>query len=224
MINFEQYNVLTFDCYGTLIDWETGILTALKPILAAHRVNETDDNILKLYAEFEPAQQQTYIKYRDVLAGVVKKFGEHFGFNPTPTEKDSLADSIQNWLPFPDTVEALKSLKKRYKLAVISNIDNDLFALSAKRLEVEFDWVITAEEVRSYKPSLNNFKLAFAKINLPLEQILHVAASVYHDIIPARSLGLATVWVNRTSHATLPESKPDLEVPDLQTLAAIISL
>ncbi|MEH2252743.1 HAD hydrolase-like protein [Nostoc sp.] len=112
---------------------------------------------------------------------------------------------------------------------LISNVDDDLFALSAKHLEVEFDQIITAEQAKSYKPSLNNFRLAIERINLPLEQILHVAASVYHDIVTAKSLGLSTVWVNRRAEqegvgATLPAvSQPDLEVPDLKTIAALSS-
>lgn len=159
-----------------------------------------------------------------MLKQVVQKFGDYFDFEPTRIEINSLADSIPNWLPFADTVEALKELKNKYKLAIISNIDNDLFAFTAKHLEVEFDAIITAEQAKSYKPSLNNFHVAFTQINLPLDQILHVAASIYNDIIPARSLLLATVWVNRkfiNDNANIGENKPDLEVPDLQSLTRL---
>ncbi|QFS47875.1 haloacid dehalogenase type II [Nostoc sphaeroides] len=230
MIEFNQYKALTFDCYGTLIDWENGILEVLKPLLLAHNTNLDDDQILELFAEFEAELEiGDYIKYREVLKRVVQKFGERFGFEPTTEEINSLADSIQHWLPFPDTIEALKSLKQKFKLVIISNVDDDLFAFSAEHLQVKFDQIITAEQAKSYKPSFNNFRLAIERIDLPLDQILHVAASVYHDIITAKSLGLSTVWVNRravkkgllTTGTAISQS--DLEVPDLKTLAALSS-
>ncbi|MDZ8095630.1 MULTISPECIES: haloacid dehalogenase type II [unclassified Nostoc] len=227
MIELNQYKALTFDCYGTLIDWENGILGVLKPFLLAHNTNLDDEQILDIFAEFEAELEiGEYIKYREVLQRVVQKFGERFGFEPTADELNSLADSIQHWLPFPDTVEALRTLKQKFKLVIISNVDDDIFAFSAKHLEVEFDEVITAEQAKSYKPAFNNFRLAIERIDLPLEQILHVAASVYHDIVTAKSLGLSTVWVNRRAEqgvsASLPAvTQPDLEVPDLKTLAAL---
>jgi 2-haloacid dehalogenase len=226
MINFNRYKALTFDCYGTLIDWENGILGALKPLLLAHNINLHDDQILELFAEFEAELEQgDYIKYREVLKRVVEKFAERFGFEPTAKELNSLSDSIQHWLPFPDTVEALKTLKQKFQLVIISNVDDDLFAFSAKHLAVACDQIITAEQAESYKPSLNNFRLAIERIDLPLEQILHVAASVYHDIVTAKSLGLSTVWVNRRAEQKGESalSQPDLEVPDLKTLAALSS-
>ncbi|MEH2067009.1 MAG: haloacid dehalogenase type II [Nostoc sp.] len=230
MINFNQYKALTFDCYGTLIDWENGILEALKPLLLAHNSDLNDNQILELFAEFEAELEQgEYIKYREVLRRVVQKFGERIGFEPTAEELNLLADSIAYWLPFPDTVKALRNLKQNFRLAILSNVDDDLFAFSAKRLEVKFEQIITAEQVKSYKPSLNNFRLAIERINLPIEEILHVAASVYHDIVAAKSLGVSTVWVNRRAGqqgvgATVSAvSQPDLEVPDLKTLAALIS-
>ncbi|MCC5645174.1 haloacid dehalogenase type II [Nostoc sp. CHAB 5824] len=230
MIDFDRYKALTFDCYGTLIDWENGILRVLKPLLLARNTNLDDEQILELFAEFEAELENgDYIKYREILKKVVQKFGERFGFEPTADELNSLADSIQHWLPFADTVEALRDLKQKFKLVIISNVDDDLFAFSAKHLEVEFDQIITAEQAKSYKPSLNNFRPAIERIDLPLEQILHVAASIYHDIITAKSLGLSTVWVNRRAEqkAVNPTgsaiSQPDLEVPDLKALAALIS-
>jgi 2-haloacid dehalogenase len=230
MTDFNQYKALTFDCYGTLIDWENGILGVLKPLLIAHNTNLDDDQIIELFAEFEAELENgDYIKYREVLKRVVQKFGERFSFAPTADELNSLADSIQHWLPFSDTVEALRVLKQNFKLVIISNVDDDLFAFSAKHLEIKFDQIITAEQAKSYKPSLNNFRLAIERIDLPLDQILHVAASVYHDIVTAKSLGLSTVWVNRRAvqKAVSPTksaiSQPDLEVPDLKTLAALSS-
>ncbi|BAY96458.1 haloacid dehalogenase, type II [Tolypothrix tenuis PCC 7101] len=226
MINFNQYKVLTFDCYGTLIDWESGILAAFKQFLTKHKQNLDDETILQLFAQFESEiQKGEYLTYKEVLRKVVERFGEQFGFAPNSEELYSLSNSIKNWLPFPDTVEALKSLKHHFKLAIISNVDDNLFADSTKHLKVDFDWIITAEQVKSYKPALNNFKAAIHRIGIPKEQILHVACSVYHDIIPAQSLGISTVWVNRRTGkdgagANLPVfAQADLEVPNLQTLA-----
>ncbi|KAB8331081.1 haloacid dehalogenase type II [Scytonema tolypothrichoides VB-61278] len=233
MINLNQYEVLTFDCYGTLIDWEKGVLEALQPVLASHQILLSEKDILEWFARFESSLEQgEYRNYKDVLRGVVQKFGEQFGFTPSSGELNTLADSVKDWQPFADTVEALKILKRRFKLAIISNVDDDLFALTAKHLQVEFDEVVTAQQVKSYKPCVQNFQVAIArlaKIGIPCEKILHVAGSIYHDIVPANSLGLSTVWVNRRlgqdgSGAALPaQGKPDLEVPDLKSLAAKIN-
>lgn len=229
MLRFNQYEVLSFDCYGTLIDWESGMLAALGPVLAGHNIPLNDREVLEQFAAFEPEQQQgEYIKYREVLRRVVQQFGDRLGFVPSPTELNSLADSLPHWPPFPDTVEALKTLKQHFKLAIISNIDDDLFAATAKQLQVEFDWIITAEQVKSYKPSPNNFRQAIARIGIAPDKILHIAASLYHDIAPANALGLPSVWVNRRagqagSGAALPtQAQPDLEVPDLRTLVNLI--
>lgn len=228
MLDFDRYKVLTFDCYGTLIDWESGMLAALKPLLTQHQIKLTDDQILELFAEFEAEQEDgQYLKYRQVLENVVQKFGDRFNFTPSTEEKQSLPESIQHWQPFPDTIAALKQLKQKYKLVILSNVDDDLFANTTKHLQIPFDDIITAEQVKSYKPALNNFKTMMQRVNLPSDQILHVGASIYHDVIPASSLGLSTVWVNRRSEqsgsgAALPrEGKPDLTVPDLQTLAGL---
>lgn len=231
MIKLDKYEVLTFDCYGTLIDWESGMLAALRPVLLVHNAKLNDEQILELFAEIETEQEEgEYTKYREILRRVVQKFGERLGFETNPTELDFLANSIKNWQPFPDTVETLKNLKNKFKLAVISNIDDDLFAGSATNLDIDFDWIITAEQAKSYKPSLHNFELAIEKIGLPSEKILHIAQSIYHDIIPANSLGLSTVWVNRRGSkegfgaTPSADGQPDLEVPDLRTLVSMSNL
>ncbi|MEG4283923.1 haloacid dehalogenase type II [Microcoleus sp. A006_D1] len=232
MLDFNQFEVVSFDCYGTLIDWENGILPVLKQLLSSHEIDLSDDGTLEMFAEFESElekDQSNYIKYRQILQEVVEKLGQRFNFEPTETELNSLADSVKNWQPFPDTVAALAALKQKYKLAVISNIDDDLFAGTAKHLQVEFDWVITAEQVRSYKPSTRNFEMAIDRMGIAPEKLLHVAQSLYHDIVPAASMGISTVWVNRRQGkagfgATLPASaQPDLEVPDLKTLVEAIA-
>jgi 2-haloacid dehalogenase len=231
MSNFQQFEVLSFDCYGTLINWESGILLAFQTILSNHNIHVSDREILELFAQQESMQESgDYLKYRDVLKNVVHDFGKTFNFTPTDSQANALAESIQNWEPFPDTVEALKALKKRYKLAIISNIDDELFAHTAQKLEVEFDWLITAEQVKSYKPSVQNFEMAIQRMGITPDKLLHVAQSIYHDIIPAKTLGITAVWVNRRKGqegfgATAPaSSNPDLEVSDLNSLVSLMGL
>lgn len=231
MINFQQFEVLSFDCYGTLIDWENGILTPIKTILSNHNISISDQQILELFAEIESRQEaRDYLKYREILKKVVHTFGEQLNFVPNDTELNALADSVRDWQPFSDTVEALKGLKTRYKLTILSNIDDDLFSETAKKLEVEFDWIITAEQVKSYKPSLQNFEWAIQRMGIAPDKLLHIAQSVYHDIVPAKTMGLTAVWVNRRQGkegfgATVAASgNPDLEVPDLKTLVSLMDL
>lgn len=226
MLDWKKFSVLTFDCYGTMIDWESGIFGALKPILRAHGANLADVALLELYAELElAAESGPYMTYREVLQEVVRGFGQRLGFKPTEEEARSLPDSIANWQPFPDTVEALRRLQGRYKLAVMSNIDDDLFAQTAPKLGVKFDHVITAQQARCYKPGMAMFQLARKRIGVLDSQWLHVGQSVYHDVIPAQSLGLATVWVRRPSPRAgagatkAATAKPDLQVETLAELA-----
>ncbi|MCA9519770.1 MAG: haloacid dehalogenase type II [Myxococcales bacterium] len=229
MIDPNRYRVLSFDCYGTLIDWESGILEALRPLLARKGVEPTDDELLELHGRFEPAEQQgPYRSYRRILEAVLERFAAHYGFVLDADERGVLADAVASWRPFPDTVAALQRLATRFRLVVISNIDNEMFSGSARQLEVAFDDVITAEELRGYKPRQSNFTQAIVRIGERASAILHVAQSLYHDIAPAKKLGLSTVWVNRRqdragSGATPPASAtPDLTVPDLTTLATLL--
>jgi 2-haloacid dehalogenase len=231
MLRFDDFDVLTFDCYGTLIDWETGILDALRPVFAAHRVDLTPERTLELYGELESAAERgPYREYKAILRTVLEGLGTRFGFTATANELEQFSTSVKDWPAFPDSAAALQALHKKFRLAIVSNIDDDLFAHSAQRLQVRFDWIITAQQVKSYKPSLNNFRMAFERIGVPQNRILHVAQSLFHDIAPANALGLSSVWVNRRhkkegSGAT-PEAqaRPDLEVPDLRTLAEKIGL
>ena len=231
MLRFDDFDVLTFDCYGTLIDWETGILDSLRPVLAAHRVDLVPERTLELYGKLESAAEDgPYREYKAILRTVLEGLGARFGFTPTAHELEQFSTSIKDWPAFPDSTAALQALHKKYRLAIVSNIDDDLFAHSAKRLQVSFDWIVTAQQAKSYKPSLNNFRLAFDRIGVPQNRILHVAQSLFHDIAPANTLGLSTVWVNRRhakegSGATpVANARPDLEVPDLRTLAERIGL
>lgn len=228
MLNFTDFDILTFDCYGTLIDWETGIFSVLRPVLTAHGKRMSDDELLALYGELEAkGEEGAFHYYRDVLQSVMRGFGEHLGFVPSDAEARALPESLKNWLPFPDTVRSLQKLKTRFQLGVISNVDDDLFAATAKRLQDPFDHVITAQQAQCYKPGMKIFNLALERMGIPSERILHCAQSVYHDVVPARSLGIASVWVNRPSPrkgigAVRPAyGPPDLEVPNLETLASL---
>jgi 2-haloacid dehalogenase len=227
-LDFDQFEVITFDCYGTLIDWESGILAAIDAVAARHSLRIDPQEILALYSRLEPeAQAGSYKSYRDVLRSVMHGIGDSLGAKFDAVEEGSLAASLPSWKPFDDTVAALRRLKSKYRLGIISNIDDDLFTQTARSLEVPFDYVVTAQQVGSYKPSKRNFEKAIARIGLPREKILHVAESVYHDVIPAKSLGLSTAWVNRRmgkvgSGATRNVvGSPDIVVPDLKTLAGM---
>jgi 2-haloacid dehalogenase len=227
MFDFSRFEVFTFDCYGTLINWEAGLLAALRPILSAHGRNPDDATLLKLYGDLEQrAEQGEFHPYRQVLESVVRRFGAELGFAPTADEARSLPESLPGWKPWPDTVPALQALKSRFRLAIVSNVDDDLFAATVPQLAVEFDEVITAQQAQAYKPSLKMFELALSRINAPAHRVLHVGQSIYHDVIPAQALGLATVWVNRPSArpgagaAKAADAKPDVTVISLAELAA----
>ena len=228
MLDFDSYEILSFDCYGTLIDWETGLLSALTPVLARHGCSVPNETLLEAFGDLEAgAERAPYRPYAVVLGEVVEGLGRRFGFTPDAADRGVLAASLADWPPFPDTRDALRALGTKYRLAVISNIDDDLFAGTAFSLGVEFDWVVTAQQVGSYKPSLENFRQALARFGAPGDKVLHVAQSLFHDIAPAGSLGLSTVWVNRRhakpgSGATPPASaRPDVEVPDLRGLVVL---
>ncbi|MCH7878188.1 MAG: haloacid dehalogenase type II [candidate division Zixibacteria bacterium] len=230
-MDFSSVTALTFDCYGTLIDWETGIINAFRPILAAHNAALSNEEILATFSELEsPIQQGAYQRYRDILSQVCCAFGIRHGFTPDEKESASIAESISIWPPFTDTVASLKALKDRFKLGILSNIDDDLFTGSNKLLQIGFDWIITSEHVGSYKPSQQNFRHMLDTLGIPKEQILHVAQSLYHDIAPANALEIKTVWVNRRKEkagagATPPsEARPDIEVASLAELVSICGL
>jgi 2-haloacid dehalogenase len=222
-LKFDRFKAITFDCYGTLIDWETGLLGAIRPLLRAHQRDLTDADILQIYSELEPQEQTPYKKYREVLANVARGYGKRLGFAVSDVEAESLPESLRNWTPFPDTNPALAKLKKRFQLAIISNTDDAFFAETAKHLNIQFDEVVTAEQAKAYKPSLQPFELALHRLGLKSDQVLHAGQSVHHDVLPAKSLGLATVLVRRRGFgATKPvQGEPDLNVPDLQRLASL---
>ena len=230
MLNLSQFEWLSFDCYGTLINWESGILGYVRPLLQRKSCEVSDDEILNLYSEFEPRQQQPpYRTYREVLADVMRDFAGELRVEVSDDEARGLADSIRGWEPFPDTVTALRRLKSSYKLAVLSNIDNDLFAFTIPKLGVALDGLVTAQQVGSYKPSLRNFETLLERLQIDKSKLLHIAESLYHDVAPARSMGIATVWVNRRQGKPAAASKliaeqPDIEVATVGELADLAKL
>jgi len=229
VLDFRRFDVITFDCYGTLIDWETGILNALRSMREAAHLRASDDEVLEAYALLESTLESgDYLKYRDVLRGVMRGLAQRFA---TPAEKvnlDALAGSLGEWPPFADTISSLERLKKHKKLAVVSNTDDDLFAKTVRVLRVPFDFVITAEQVGAYKPAHRNFEHALDVMGVPKERVLHAAQSRFHDIAPARALGISCVWVNRRHHRSgegataSSNATPDLEVRDLKSLADLV--
>ncbi len=228
------FKALTFDCYGTLIDWETGILSALRPWAARHDITSTDDALLEVYAQAESACEQTTPKavYREILRATHGRIAARWGKPNDPQAADALAESVGDWPPFADTAAALERLKQWHRLVIVSNVDRASFARTQEKLRVPFDAVVTAEDVGAYKPDLRMFHRALevvAQWGIRPAEVLHVAESLYHDHVPAKALGLKTVWVHRRqgrsgSGATRPPSvevRPDLEVA---TLAELIEL
>ena len=226
MLDLNQFEWISFDCYGTLIDWESGILGYVQPLLQSKDRALTEAEILRMYSEFEPGEQaQPYRSYCDILASVVRDFAHELRFEVSDQEATGLADSIRGWQPFSDTIPALRILKHKYKVAILSNIDDELFAFSAEKLQVPFDCVVTAQQARGYKPSANNFELLLQRLAIPRSRLLHVAESLYHDVAPASALGIKAVWVNRRGEKNAAASKfvsatPDMKVRDLSELAA----
>jgi 2-haloacid dehalogenase len=229
--DFSSFEVLSFDCYGTLIDWETGIANALGPLLAEHGILIEREMLLGHFGRLEAAvEAESYRPYREVLGEVLRRLALELGFAPADQEVDTFAESPISWPSFPDSGEALRRLQGHYRLAIISNIEDDLFAINEQALGLMFDKVITAQQVGAYKPDQAVFEFALKKIDLPKEKILHVAQSLYHDIVPAKKLGFHTIWVNRRfgrpgSGATPPISgdvAPNFEVRSLEELAALL--
>ena len=225
-MDFSHFRWVSFDCYGTLIDWETGISSAVARVIAPHGVRRSRAEILTLFAEAEPKVQTSpgFMAYRRVLRNVMKLIADGTGVELAETELACLADSLPDWPVFPDVANALSILKRQFKLAVISNVDDDLFAGTARNLGVEFDAVVTSQQARSYKPNLANFNLAQERMGVRRENWLHVAESLHHDVGPANALGVTSVWVNRTDRGggtRRTDASPDLVVSGLAELAQI---
>ncbi len=199
-----DFTTLTFDCYGTLIDWESGIWDALQPLIAASgRADVTRTTALAAFAELESAQQATTpaMRYPDILTRVHRALAGRLDLATTTERDEAFGASVPHWPAFPDTADALRTLKARYRLVILSNVDRAGFAASSRKLGVAFDAIYTAEDVGSYKPDPRNFDHLLTRLaadhGVQRTEILHTAQSLFHDHVPARRAGLANVWIDR---------------------------
>jgi len=212
-VRLSDFTVLTFDCYGTLIDWETGINAALQPWLQRHGLTLSADTVLETFAQHESAQQAETptMRYAELLMTLHRRLGRHWRLPSSEAEAEAFGHSIANWPAFPDSAEALQYLKQYYTLVILSNVDRHSFAASNHRLQITFDAIYTAEDIGSYKPDQRNFTYMLEHLaaqGVAPGHILHTAQSVFHDHIPATALGLATCWIDRrhaqTGHGATP--------------------
>ena len=217
------FDVLTFDCYGTLIDWDEGIGSAFENAAASAGVELHRPAVLEAWGRIEPqVEGGRYLPYRAVLAETAARVARHFGWELGPAERDFVAESLPRWKPFPDTNAALERLAAAgCRLAVLSNVDDDLFASTRRSFSVAFDWAVTAQQVGAYKPAEAHFREARRRIGAA--RWLHAAQSRFHDVAPARALGIPSAWVNRRGEATTSAGPaPDYVVADLASLAALV--
>jgi len=213
------FDYITFDCYGTLIDWESGIREAFRIAAAEDGVTLDGNAVLRAYASIEPVvEQETYRSYRDVLQETASRVAHYLGW-PIETQRAIfLAESLRFWPLFPDTNGALRRLHKAgYQLGILSNCDDDLLAATRKQFAIEFPLVITAQQVRSYKPAPGHFITARERIGGA--SWLHAAQSNFHDIIPTNALGISNAWINRRHEQALAGGVPGREFPDMKGLA-----
>ena len=227
--DFSTVRLITFDCYGTLIDWETGMLAELRPMFSRNGHAVEGGELLRLYGEVEAELEAgPYLPYGQILSLTVQEIGRRCRVAISTEDGARFAEALTRWQPFTDTVAGLEALARRFRLGIISNVDDDLFAVTRKKLRVNFDVIVTAQQVESYKPSHKNFQEALRRSGLKKEELLHAGQSVYHDIIPANQLGIRNVWVNRPSirpgsGAAKPAAgKPTAEVKSLAELVKLV--
>lgn len=218
-----NFDIVTFDCYGTLIDWESGIADAFAQAAREDGIDVRRADVLREYARIEPlVEREQYRSYRDVLTETATRVAHSLGWALAYERGTFLVSSMSRWMPFADTNPALERLREAgYKLGILSNVDDDLLAATRKRLTVDFDLIVTAQEVRSYKPARAHFEAARRAIGE--DRWLHAAQSNFHDIVPANALGIATAWVNRKGDTALPNGTPTHEVRDLTGLADLLA-
>jgi 2-haloacid dehalogenase/putative hydrolase of the HAD superfamily len=212
--------VITFDCYGTLIDWETGIWEAFRRAASEDGVTLKRDPLLEAYHAIEPmVEESPFRPYRDVLAETARRVAAELGWTISPTRAGFLPRSLPDWPPFADTNDALDRLAERYRLGILSNVDEDLLDATRSHFPIEFDFWVTADRVESYKPDLAHFEAARPFVG-DASGWLHVAQSLFHDVDPATCLDLPVVWVNRKGDdRSADDPLPDHEVPDLASIA-----
>jgi 2-haloalkanoic acid dehalogenase type II len=201
-MHLHTFKILTLDCYGTLIDWETGILNALQPLLQKSSLRLSDDELLEIFARHEVEQeaQTPAMLYRDVLTIVHDRIAKELRIKTSDEENKAFGYSVKNWPAFEDSPAALHYLKQHYKLVILSNVDCESFKGSNARLHADFDWIFTAQDISSYKPSPKNFEYLITQLSAKgydKKDILHTAESLFHDHAPANKIGLASAWIHR---------------------------
>ena len=218
-----RYDIITFDCYGTLIDWESGIADAFLAAAASKNVSLRRDDILREYANAERhVQSEGYRSYREVLQDTATRVSFALGLPLAHEDAGFLADSLPSWQPFPDTNPALEQLVAAgCRLGILSNIDDDLLAATRKHFTVDLDLVITAQQLRSYKPGHAHFTAARERIGDA--RWLHAAESNFHDIVPTNTLGIPNAWINRHGEPPLRGGLPELEFHNLGSFAAALA-
>jgi 2-haloacid dehalogenase/putative hydrolase of the HAD superfamily len=222
-MNKNEIDLITFDCYGTLIDWDGGIAEAFEREAARDNVTLDRESVIAAYHAEEPAVESEYKSYRDVLAETARRVAARLGWEIDKDRAGFLSASLPDWKPFADTNPALERLTTRFGLGILSNVDDGLLALTRRHFTVDFDLIVTAEQVRSYKPGYGHFLEAKARAGD--QKIMHAAQSYFHDIVPARALDLTVVWVNRKSES-VPEGgvRPTVEVSNLAQLADLMGV
>jgi 2-haloacid dehalogenase len=214
-----HWDTLSFDCYGTLVDWVTGITTAFSKAADRDGIELAAADVIAAYHEVEPeVQADTYRPYRDVLGETALWVATRLAWPLEPERAGFLAESLPDWPVFADTRPALERLKSRYKLAILSNVDDDLLEETMGQIGVEFDWTVTAQQVRSYKPGHAHFLEALKRLDGDRGRLLHVAQSKFHDIRPCAELGVDSVWVNRQDEVLDEKLRPLHVVKDLAEL------
>ena len=231
-----DFEALSFDCYGTLIDWEAGIAAVRGPWARSHGLTVDDETLLAAYADHETREEADDPRalYPDILARTMVALGRELGVEVTSGEAQRLATSVPDWPAFADSHDALISLGTRFALIVLSNVDRESFAGSTRRLAVTFDAVLTAQDIGSYKPSARNFAALLGeagRLGIGEGRLLHVAQSLFHDHVPAKNAGLPTVWINRrhdrpgwgATPAPPLDVSSDWEFPSLAAFAAAVA-
>ena len=226
-MDFEQYQIISFDCYGTLIDWKKAVLNILGSVISKYHIEVEREALFTMFLEADRSViADEYKTYREILTDITGLIAQKLSINLYHEDRNCLSDRFDEWVPFADTVESLMKLKQRFELCVISNVDNDLFNMTASKLGIELDYLITAQDVQTYKPNHNNFEQALSSFGVDRDRQLHVAQSIHHDIIPAHQMGINNVWINRYNEK-IPESEvgyPGLIVPDLESLVREMGL
>jgi 2-haloalkanoic acid dehalogenase type II len=234
-VKLTDFEALSFDCYGTLIDWESGIAAILQPWANSRGLHPDREALLTAYSDHEARAEEEHPTelYPEILARSIAALGQQLGADVTADDAQSLAVSVPDWPQFSDSHDALTSLSKHFKLIILSNVDRESFAGSNRRLAVTFDSILTAQDVGSYKPSPANFDALLdetSRLGIAEGKLLHVAQSLFHDHVPAKKAGLPTVWINRrhdrpgmgATPAPAADVTPDWEFPSMAAFAAAV--